>query len=201
MSHRHPRRGRDREMSADATLACRESPTTKFPTKGLDTSAAFIENVCKNPQSVQSAPERASARRPRPATLPSRCPVNPLRWWGPSTIRLASCATAGAQAHRLQAHVQTRGDDRRQRAQRRGQREIWDQCQHHHQRNRGIPAGEWPLAHQRSPSRPTRVRASRWLTGIVFGLPASRSVQTRERDTIGPQCVPPRGPRARSVSW
>jgi hypothetical protein len=65
--------------------------------------------------------------------------------------RIAGIAQAGAETHRLRAHVELLGDDRRQRAERGRQRQIGDQREHDHGGDRGIPAGEWSLAHY-SPS-------------------------------------------------
>jgi hypothetical protein len=60
-------------------------------------------------------------------------------------------AQSGAQAQRLGAHVELLHDDRRQRLQRRGERQVRDQREHHHRRDRDVAAGERALAHQRSP--------------------------------------------------
>ena len=57
--------------------------------------------------------------------------------------RVGGVAQARAEAHRLQAHVELLGDDRRQRAERSRQRQIRDQREHDHGRDCGVPAGEW----------------------------------------------------------
>ena len=60
--------------------------------------------------------------------------------------RVGGVGEAGAEAQRLLAHVQLLADDRSQRLKRRREREVGDQREHHHRGNRGIPAGERPLA-------------------------------------------------------
>ena len=58
---------------------------------------------------------------------------------------------AGAEAHRLQAHVQVPRDDRRERLQRGGQHQIRDQRAQHHPRDGGVATRERALEHQRPP--------------------------------------------------
>ena len=60
-------------------------------------------------------------------------------------------AQARTQAHRLGAHVQLLGDDRHQRVERRGQRQVGDQRERDHGGHRRIAPGEGTLAHQRQP--------------------------------------------------
>ncbi len=57
-------------------------------------------------------------------------------------------------------------DDRHQRIDRGGQRQVGDQRQGDHGGHRGIPAGERTLAHQRSP---VRAVGSAWRSGAKFG--------------------------------
>ena len=68
--------------------------------------------------------------------------------------RVRSIRQSRAQAERLHAHVQFLADDRRQRLKRRRERQVRDQREHHHRRDRGIAAGKRALTHQQQPSRP-----------------------------------------------
>ena len=68
------------------------------------------------------------------------------------THRVRGIAQTRTQAHRLGGHVQLLRDDRHQRVERRGQRQVRDQREHDHGGDRRIPSGEWALAHQCCPS-------------------------------------------------
>ena len=70
------------------------------------------------------------------------------------THRIRSIRQPRAQAERLHAHVQLLADDRCQRLKRRRERQVRNQREHHHRRDRGIPAGKRALTHQQQPSRP-----------------------------------------------
>ena len=54
---------------------------------------------------------------------------------------------AGAEAHRLNRHVQLLGDDGDERIDRGGQREIGDQCQRDHGGHGEVAPGEGALTH------------------------------------------------------
>src|SRR4051794_2805462 len=69
---------------------------------------------------------------------------------GPDRVR--GVCQSGTQAQRLRAHVQLLADGSGQRLKRRGEREVRDQREHHHRRDRDVAARERPLTHQQPPT-------------------------------------------------
>ena len=67
------------------------------------------------------------------------------------TDRVGGVAQARTQAQRLGAHVQLLGDDRHQRVECRGQRQVGDQGERDHGGHRRITSGERALAHRPRP--------------------------------------------------